>query len=405
MNAYQNSTDELFEEVQLSLLGALIDSEGEPLTTPEKINTYLENSSVDSLDLLVWQFEEQLASPILNSKVFKGAMSHLEQFKGMFKAMLPDVEQDAETVAESTFNAKTGEFEKGEGSILLNKLLEAGVIDGSKESANKFFEGDSVEVVKKIAAATQGMDQKQLTFALEAFGSDLTNVVVGMRSEEFKTASANATTFNDSDMADANRFMSELNKFTSQLAAIPLGMFKEFTNSLSPSTLEMFGKIGKVLSNVATVFGEMLSVVLNVISLALNPLLDVFVSLTDASKATWSALAEGVEEMTTWLDDLLKPLQDALTATINAVIDSVLSIVPDFMLPDDLKSENRQTKPIIPNTPVATTPKPTTQTVTVNQGNSEVAVYSTLTLDGNVVARQVVNTEAFKNAQYSNGWY
>jgi hypothetical protein len=98
----QNANDALFEELQTTLLGALLDDDDEPLTTPDKINKYLENIGVDDLDLLVWMFEEQLASPIMQSGVFKAAMSHVEQFKQAFNTMLtPELTndmQDAEGV-------------------------------------------------------------------------------------------------------------------------------------------------------------------------------------------------------------------------------------------------------------------------------------------------------------------
>ena len=96
----QNANDSLFEELQTTLLGALLDSDDEPLTTPDKINKYLESTDVDDLDLLVWMFEEQLATPVMNSGVFKVAMSHMGQFKQAFNAMLPTTDKEGSEESE-----------------------------------------------------------------------------------------------------------------------------------------------------------------------------------------------------------------------------------------------------------------------------------------------------------------
>lgn len=88
----QNCSDELFEELQTKLLGA-ISVDDEPLSTPLAVNNYLETCGVDSVDLLAWQFEEQLMKPLIQSTVFKAASSRLEQVKSIVVGMFTQTEE------------------------------------------------------------------------------------------------------------------------------------------------------------------------------------------------------------------------------------------------------------------------------------------------------------------------
>ncbi|HAS6212352.1 TPA: phage tail assembly chaperone [Vibrio vulnificus] len=88
----QNCSDELFEELQTKLLGA-ISVDGEPLTTPLAVNSFLETCGVDAVDLLAWQFEEQLLLPLTQSTVFKAASKHLEAVKSVVMGMFTQPEE------------------------------------------------------------------------------------------------------------------------------------------------------------------------------------------------------------------------------------------------------------------------------------------------------------------------
>lgn len=92
----QNATVDHFESLQVLLLGSILDSNDEPLSSVEKINAWLEShEDISQYDLLVWLFSQNLLQPLIQSDVFKQNAGKLETVKNMFSGMfaeLPKVE-------------------------------------------------------------------------------------------------------------------------------------------------------------------------------------------------------------------------------------------------------------------------------------------------------------------------
>ncbi|PNH81341.1 hypothetical protein [Vibrio diazotrophicus] len=89
------NSDEL-DRLQILLLGSLLNSEDQPLTTAQNINSYLEaHPNLNTYDLLCWRFETELLKPLLDSDLVKSNLDKLNGIKGMFDGLfaeLPDVQ-------------------------------------------------------------------------------------------------------------------------------------------------------------------------------------------------------------------------------------------------------------------------------------------------------------------------
>ncbi|WP_021024323.1 hypothetical protein [Salinivibrio costicola] len=99
----RNSSAELFDELQVTLLGSILGSDSNPLATPERINDYLEAKQLNLFDLLVWVFGEQLWSEVVNSKLFKDNIDKLTALKdqmGDLFVMPSDDKEEQQQAAE-----------------------------------------------------------------------------------------------------------------------------------------------------------------------------------------------------------------------------------------------------------------------------------------------------------------
>ena len=319
-------------------------------------------------------------------------------------------DRSGEVFQETKFDSKKGEFKRGEGSIVANELLKRGVISNETD-LKKYFSVDGVELTQKLSKDLQGLDKNSLTFMLEAFGSDFSNIVSGLGTEAAKTAQANATQFNDADMKDATLFMSELNKFTSSIASLPLDMFKEFTNSLSPEALKMFSSLGNIIKNLAVSFAELLSIVVNVLSVALTPLIQVLELFTGGLKELLTSISESVQILTTMIHvSFVQPLKDMFLSAIDMIKNALMKILPDWALPDDVKSSSKQSSvsgdttavtPTIPYNmrsqalPMTTQPYSYNGIQTMQSQQTNVTSNVNLVVDGKVLANTVVNQRGF----------
>ncbi|PNH81337.1 hypothetical protein [Vibrio diazotrophicus] len=331
-------------------------------------------------------------------------------------------DRQGEFLNESTFNQKTGQYEGGEGSILANQLLKTGM---SQDQVMQTMQLDPAEFTKTVSEALKDTDIKTQTFALEAFASDLTNIVKGMQENRsgYESAKANATTFNDNDIAKAKEFQLALSGIASSLGQIPLNIFKEFTNSLSPQTLEMLGKLGEAIGKLGGIFGDVLAIVLNLVSVGLSPLLDVVNWLLDAIKPLTEIMGE-------WSQSIQTTYQ-VISEMVKNFVKGLISAIPDFLLPDNLKSKEKETdtKPDS-QTPTTETPnvkpyqemytRPTlpaynpysgglgvnNNSTTNNTTNNAPNITVQTVLDGQVIAQSVVKSQDFAdgvNRQVGSG--
>ncbi|HAS6212348.1 TPA: hypothetical protein ACGU4W_001087 [Vibrio vulnificus] len=327
-------------------------------------------------------------------------------------------DRSGEVFQETKFDRKTGEFKGGEGSIVANELMKRGVIS-NEDDLKKYFSVNGVELTNNLSRDLEGLDKNSLTFMLEAFGSDFSNIVAGLGTEAAKTAQANATQFNDSDMKDATLFMSELNKFTSSIASLPLDMFKEFTNSLSPEALKMFSSLGTIIKNLAVSFSELLAIVVNVLSVALTPLIQVLEVFTGGLKDMLTSISESVQILTTMIHvSFVQPLKDMFLSAIDSIKAALMKILPDWALPDDMKSSKQKdvsgsstttpvssttpaTVPTIPynmrsqSLPMTTQPYSYNGIQTMQSQQTNVTSNVNLIVDGKVLANTVVNQRGF----------
>lgn len=100
-----NATESHFNEIQELLLGSVLDSEGEPLATPAKINAYLENSDLNVYDLLIKLFEIHFWTAIERSQLFHAHKSKIISFGEVLKSMTASVEDET---------TQEGDSEEGE---------------------------------------------------------------------------------------------------------------------------------------------------------------------------------------------------------------------------------------------------------------------------------------------------
>ncbi|OOF24022.1 hypothetical protein BZJ19_11630 [Salinivibrio proteolyticus] len=98
----RNCNAELFDELQVTLLGSILGSDSNPLATPERINDYLESKQLNIFDLLVWVFGEQIASEITSSNLFKDNIDKLTALKAQVGDLfvMPSKEQAEEQPAD-----------------------------------------------------------------------------------------------------------------------------------------------------------------------------------------------------------------------------------------------------------------------------------------------------------------
>lgn len=88
-----NSTLDEFENLQVLLLGSIVEND-EPLTSVENINSWMErNSEINQYDLLMFLLKTHLLQDILESDLFKKNIDKLKAFRTMFADVLPELSE------------------------------------------------------------------------------------------------------------------------------------------------------------------------------------------------------------------------------------------------------------------------------------------------------------------------
>lgn len=314
-------------------------------------------------------------------------------------------DRQGEVLQETTFDTKTGEFKGGEGSILANQLLKTGQIDGSKESLDKFMNQSPEQFIQSVAKATEGMNVKEQAFVLEAFGSDLQNIVRGVQAnpDMFNAGKANAVGFDTDQLKAATDFNLSIQKMVNAISNADMGIFQSFTEHLSPQTLEMFDKVGGAIGNIAEFVGIGLANALNLLSPALNLLLDVFNEIMDVVNPLSSAISGLVKEFTDMMHWITGFISNAFSSMMNDIKNALPSWAQSLLGIESTPSET--TTPTAPppstvkpssyltgNLPSGVKPRYSYVTQQPVQVNNQLT--ATVNLDGEKVGTIVMDSEA-----------
>lgn len=325
-----------------------------------------------------------------------------------------------EVTKETTYDKKKGEYKGGEGSILANFLLDKGLITTNKSSLDAFMNQSPLKFLESVAKATNGMDVKEQSFILEAFGSDLTNIIRGIQTnpQEFGSAALRAVTFDETQMAAATRFTSELAKLASVFGNMDMTVFQGFTENLSPETLEMFRRIGSVIGDVVDILADAASILLNTVSPFFNLFLSGVNALTSGVKGLIDPLAKIADDLSGLVGKILAPFEqifdglkklvDRLSNWLSQKTDSFLGwfgIGSDDNSSNSIPSNISSTNPLDKkeySTNYTSTPTPSNNHMPYGaaaQGKVYLENQTNITveLDSDVVARAVTNTEAFRS--------
>lgn len=329
-------------------------------------------------------------------------------------------DRQGEVLQETTFDTKTGQFKGGEGSILANQLLKTGQIDGSKESLDKFMNQSPEQFIQSVAKATEGMNVKEQAFVLEAFGSDLQNIVRGVQAnpDMFNAGKANAVGFDADQLKAATDFNLSIQGMVNAISNADMGIFQSFTEHLSPQTLEMFGRVGKAIGNIAEFVGTVLAGALNLLSPAVNLVLDVFNELMDVINPLTSALSDLLTEFTDIMHWITGFISNAFSSMMNDIKNALPSWAQSLLGIESTPSET--TTPTTP--PPTSTVKPSNYlTGNLPSGNKPSYSYGTqqpvqqsirvevpVHLDSEKVGQAVMDSEAGRegiNRQMASAMY
>lgn len=80
----QKATDSLFDELQQTLLGSLLNSENDPVESVDGINTYLTTTGLNQFDLMVWLFQKQLLEDLTESHSLKNIIPKVSDLTSKF---------------------------------------------------------------------------------------------------------------------------------------------------------------------------------------------------------------------------------------------------------------------------------------------------------------------------------
>ncbi|OOF24026.1 hypothetical protein BZJ19_11650 [Salinivibrio proteolyticus] len=282
---------------------------------------------------------------------------------------LKDVnEKSKDFRANSEFDAKSGQFKGGgEGVDAANAMLQAGLKPSEVKAL--FSQQDPTKIIDSLNKTLANADVGTRTLAFEGLANDLTGLANALQNTERRQAAEQTYDslnlgFSDQDLAKIKEATKATDSFFSVIANAPLQAFKSFASNLSPETLEMLGKIGELIVNVAGIIGDVLSVALNTLSPILNPLLDVLNWVVRGLKAVtgaWADFVSGFHPITAALEILDKIFKKvfgiSLTDSFKGFIEdweNGLSMVFGFLknsfkgwiadlinfLPDWLKTDN-----------------------------------------------------------------
>ncbi|WP_025744829.1 hypothetical protein [Salinivibrio costicola] len=191
---------------------------------------------------------------------------------------------------------KDGDFKSGGELTDVANLLKRET-GASNDDVRKMLQGSSIEVADRVNEALAGSDVQTRTFALESLSSDLFKLQqargntdrVQSAQQQFDQMNLG---FSDEDLTKINEVSVVMDGFFSVLSRAPTEAFKSFASNLSPETLEMLGKIGELIVNVAGIIGDGFATALNLLSPILNPLLDVLNWLVKGLKWVTGAFAD-----------------------------------------------------------------------------------------------------------------
>lgn len=235
---------------------------------------------------------------------------------------------------------KDGDFKSGGELTDVANLLKRET-GASNDDVRKMLQGSSIEVADRVNEALAGSDVQTRTFALESLSSDLFKLQQArgntdrVQSAQQQFDSMNLG-FSDEDLSKINEVSTVMDGFFSVLSRAPTEAFKSFASNLSPETLEMLGKIGELIVNVAGIIGDGLATALNLLSPILNPLIDLINWLVKGLKVVTGAFADlvsGFHPVTAAIEILDKIFKKVFGITLS---ESFKGWIHDFKMGLDL---------------------------------------------------------------------
>lgn len=316
------------------------------------------------------------------------------------------LDRAGETIEETTYDSKTGEFVTGEGSILANYLKEQGIIQGNTQdeleaSMKQFFSQTPDMLFKAISEASRDMTTQQRAFILEAFTSNLNRAAAGYTENRaaFDQGGRDALTFNVADTEAIKAFSEGMRSFGAMVQQIPLGLFKEFTNSLSPSSLKLLENLGTLIGNLVGLLGDGFAAVLNLVSPMLNEVVTVFSALTEKLKP--------ITEQFTKITDVIGQMFGEILGGIK----KLLSALNPFSGDEETTTSatNGTTSTSSTPAPVSSKPVPVPRASYIPKASNTYSGYGTqrpiqvqvqaqLDIDSETVATSVMNTQTAEGA-------
>ena len=243
----------------------------------------------------------------------------------------------------------------GSGADLANLLISKGVINGDEASVRDYFKGDdALKLQTKMFADLEksGVSLSEAQFALESFVSDGSKLYSAkLNKERVANAESNYSRLNvaltDDDVKRMDQVSASFSTLTTSLSNFPLKIFASFTEALSPEAQANLQKLGELLMRLADPVGKLLGLILDLILTGLTPLMDVFSVMTEG----FSFLVDGMLEG--W--NKFKELRDPIIKFFTDFVKDILSLLPNFLLPEELQSKKDEapttTPTANPNTP------------------------------------------------------
>lgn len=264
----------------------------------------------------------------------------------------------------------------GSGADIANLLISKGVINGDEASVRDYFKGDNALTLQSkmfTDLEKSGVSLSEAQFALESFVSDGSKLYSAkLNKERVANAESNYSRLNvaltDDDVKRMDQVSASFSTLTTSLSNFPLKIFASFTEALSPEAQANLQKLGELLMRLADPVGKLLGLILDLILTGLTPLMDVFSVMTEG----FSLLVDGMLEGWNKFKELKEPIVNFFT---NLVKD-ILSLLPDFLLPEELQSKKDEAPTTTPTANPSNVTPQTTQPYYMQQPIKSYTPYS-----------------------------
>lgn len=231
-------------------------------------------------------------------------------------------------------------------------LVDKKVIAGTLKDVKDYFKGDAVKFQKKLFKDLErtGATKSEVAFITESLASDLSRIFKAQQNTA-RVSQANKN-FDDLNIGLTDKQIARL-ETTSQafsvlgasLSSSALKGWDSFVGVVGDKeTLLNLAALGKGIAVLSGWLGKMLGWVVKV-SLAISPLAYIMRNWADEITYAFNKVGEAFNYVTDIAQDVYTgvgsfkdKIVNAFKDIMNGIIDAIISVTPNFLLPDDMKT-------------------------------------------------------------------